>query len=206
MRTHIRRCWVAGSPRRRCVPVARPAARSIAALTSEHGDAPLARPALLNKPPSGVSRRGHSTAARGGPAHRSRLAAARHGRHARPLASHSWGARHHRRRHDATAPGGAARARDHEVCHVPRDPPPSPLPCRHIHTSDVLLYCTTVIRESAVTVPWFCLHCSTSMLFIASTAFLGPLHAVGCYCVVWSRSTIAFHFIPRSYEDIRTVQ
>lgn len=49
--------------------------RSIAALTSEHGGAPLARPALLNKPPSGVapsSRRGHSTAARGGPAPRTR--------------------------------------------------------------------------------------------------------------------------------------
>lgn len=101
----------------------RRASRSIGVLTSVDGRAPLARTALLNKPPDGVarqaSRRGHSTAARGGPAHRSRLAAARHGRHAGPLAPHPRGARHHRGRHDAPTARGATRTRDHEVCPVP---------------------------------------------------------------------------------------
>ncbi|CAH2068522.1 unnamed protein product, partial [Iphiclides podalirius] len=50
--------------------------RSIAELTSAVRRAPLARPALLSEPPDRVSRRasrrGHSTAARGGPANRSR--------------------------------------------------------------------------------------------------------------------------------------
>lgn len=74
MRTHVRggagRARAGGVCDWRALPP-----RSIAALTSEHGGAPLARPALLNKPPSGVapsSRRGHSTAARGGPAPRTR--------------------------------------------------------------------------------------------------------------------------------------
>lgn len=100
----------------------------------------MAHPALLNKPPNGearkVSRRGHSTAARGGPAHRTRLAAARHGRHAGPLAPDARGARHHRGCYDASAARGATRARDHEVRPPPPyalpTPQPSPLPYRHI--------------------------------------------------------------------------
>lgn len=116
--------------------------RSIATLTSEHGGAPLARPALLNKPPSGVapsSRRGHSTAARGGPARRTRPRG--HGRHAGPVAPHARGARHHRGRHDAATPGGAARTRDHEVCPRPRRPPP-PLttPSTHNRRTAPLLF------------------------------------------------------------------
>lgn len=57
---------------------------------------------------------GHSTASRAGPRRVGPLARG-HGRHAGPVAPHARGARHHRGRHDAPAPGGAARARDHEV-------------------------------------------------------------------------------------------
>jgi hypothetical protein len=128
MRTHSGRgteCGRAAARRTGCLEW-----RSICSLTSVDGRAPLARAALLNKPPGGVvrkaTRRGHSTAARGGPAHRSRLAAARHGRHAGPVAPHARGARHHRGRHDAPAARGAARTRDHEVCPAPTPRTPQP--------------------------------------------------------------------------------
>lgn len=58
--------WVTGCPTARHAR-----SRSIVALTSVDESVPLARPALLNKPPRGVTRvyraaGGHSTAARGG--------------------------------------------------------------------------------------------------------------------------------------------
>lgn len=158
MRTHFSgdmKCNGGGALGRAGGGVAPGGHRSIGVLTSVDGRAPLARPALLNKPPDGearkASRRGHSTAARGGPAHRSRLAAARHGRHAGSLASHARGARHHRGRHDAPATRGAARARGHEVCPAPVPRalhPPTTVLCRYASNSCTI--CESVVSAGSI--------------------------------------------------------